>query len=185
MTAVPTAPGRVRALASAQIHSAGKNKSKQRDWCLYILFLLSNLCKSSSCPPPPLDTYKDQQLEAPYHCQSQHPRTCHLHCSLPFVLICQAFALIARLGQATVALCRTWRGKFYSLAAANAQMLQAGSRQGAKGLQKCCKALITFLQLFFNPHPHLLSSRGCQNDSCDQEIKAGGFQRKQSRDFKG
>lgn len=69
-------------------------------------------------------------------------------------------------------------GEFYSLPAAKAQMLQAGSRQGAKGLQKCCKALIMFLQLFFNPQQRLLSSMGCQKDNCEREIKAGGFEKK-------
>lgn len=70
------------------------------------------------------------------------------------------------------------------MAAANAQMLPAGSRQGAKGLQNSCKALITFPQLFFNPHT-LLSSRGCQNNNCEREIKAGGCEGKQSGDAKG
>lgn len=70
------------------------------------------------------------------------------------------------------------------MAAANAQMLPAGSRQGAKGLQNSCKALITFPQLFFNPHT-LLSSRGCQNNNCEREIKAGGCEGKQSGDDKG
>lgn len=64
---------------------------------------------------PPWTPNKDQQLEAPHHCQAQHPRTCHLCSSLPFVLICCVFALIARLGQATVALCRTWRREVLQL----------------------------------------------------------------------
>lgn len=45
---------------------------EQREWYYprfgYVLFLLSNLCKYSRVPsphPPPLDTYEDQQLEAP------------------------------------------------------------------------------------------------------------------------
>lgn len=112
-----TAPGRAGALPLAHIHPVGENTGKCRDAQIWLCPISPHQisAKAAFFHLPPWTPNKDQQLEAPHHCQAQHPRTCHLCSSLPFVLICCVFALIARLGQATVALCRTWRREVLQL----------------------------------------------------------------------